>query len=166
MGPVTAVCTSSGLAEERPMAGDGDATAAAPRLGLPLRWIVKNLLQNASAAPAANKPQVYRGRKAGTVGYTIAEVNLLLEACEEIRPIGAQQWEAEAVHTKMAKHASGNKVKAERTTESHKVKFMTLVNDKKPTGDPKCPGRLSLKCNPVDVRVCSNTSEVVPTLTC
>ena len=48
--------------------------------------------QDASAVPAANseaKPQVYRGRIAGTVGYTIAEVNLLLDACEEIRPIGA-----------------------------------------------------------------------------
>ena len=39
----------------------------------------------------------------------------------------------------MAEHASQNKVKTERTTESYKVKFMKLVNDKKPTGDPKCP---------------------------
>jgi len=66
-------------------------------------------------------------------GYTIAEIDCLLEIIEDILPIGRNDWDR--VTQCHSSYYPGHS----RTCEMLKRKFVSLYNHKKPTGDPSCP---------------------------
>jgi hypothetical protein len=66
-------------------------------------------------------------------GYTIAEIDCLLDIIEDILPIGPIDWDR--VTQRHIAYYPGHG----RTRETLKRKFATLYNHKKPTGDPTCP---------------------------
>ena len=66
-------------------------------------------------------------------GYTVAEINCLIEIVEEILPIGPNDWDR--VTQRHCSYYPGNG----RTRETLKRKFASLYNHKKPTGDQNHP---------------------------
>jgi hypothetical protein len=74
-------------------------------------------------------------KKRGT-GFSVEEINSLLDTIKEYLPIGMNQWEmVERVH---ALHYPEHK----RTRESLKRKFTLLYLTKAPTGDPTIPAEV------------------------
>ncbi len=73
-------------------------------------------------------PKMSRGR-----GFTIAEIDSLLEIIEEVLPIGPNDWDRVTERHITFYPGLG------RTRESLRRKFASLYNHKKPTGDPTCP---------------------------
>jgi hypothetical protein len=72
-------------------------------------------------------------RKKRGVGFSQKELDSLLDAIEEILPIGSQEWEAvERQHRSMYPES-------DRNQEALKRKFGKLYLKKIPTGDPHCP---------------------------
>ena len=66
-------------------------------------------------------------------GYTLAEVEHLLDIIEEILPEGPNDW------TRVQEQNLLHYPIETRTCESLKSKFRSLYNSKKPTRDPTCP---------------------------
>lgn len=70
--------------------------------------------------------------RVGTPKYTEEEIERLLEAVEEVKQLGSNQWDV--VAEKFNK--SGEEIEHKRDKESLKKKFDTLESTKKSTGDP------------------------------
>lgn len=70
------------------------------------------------------------------LGFSLNEVNCLLDAIEEVLPIGGKEWdEVECTHCQSYPDLG-------RTKESLKRKFVCLYLTRSPTGDPKCPAEV------------------------
>ena len=65
--------------------------------------------------------------------FTVVEIEHLLEAIEDVIPIGNPDWE------RIWQEHSARYPTKERTSESLKRKFQELARKKIPTGDPNCP---------------------------
>ena len=83
------------------------------------------------SSPAESSLVMAKGKRGAK--FTIAELECLLDAIDEIVPIGNPDWERV-----WDKHVS-TFPKKERTVESLKQKFQGLARHKIPTGDPECP---------------------------
>jgi hypothetical protein len=66
-------------------------------------------------------------------GFTIAEIDCLLEIIDEVLPIGPNDWD------RVTKRHVSFYPGLGQTRESLRRKFSSLYNHKKPTGDPTCP---------------------------
>lgn len=75
-------------------------------------------------------------RNVGSSNFTREQVYALLEIIVEVKPIGAEMWRNVA-HRYAA--LAVRKGWAERDADSLKAKYMQLLRNKKPTGDPTCP---------------------------
>lgn len=77
---------------------------------------------------ANNTKSTRRGKN-----FSAAEVTILLDLVEEIRPTGNNQWDT--LYDKWTTYFSDT----DRTTNGLRKKFKTLYYSKIPTGDPNCP---------------------------
>ena len=66
-------------------------------------------------------------------GFTVAEIDCLLEIIDDVLPIGPNDWDRVTERHCTFYPGLG------RTRESLRRKFASLYNHKKPTGDPSCP---------------------------
>jgi hypothetical protein len=66
-------------------------------------------------------------------GFTIAEIDCLLEIINDVLPIGPDDWDIVTERHVSFYPGLG------RCCESLRRKFSSLYNHKKPTGDPTCP---------------------------
>ena len=66
-------------------------------------------------------------------GFTVAEIDCLLEIINDVLPIGPNDWDRVTERHCTFYPGLG------RTRESLRRKFASLYNHKKPTGDPSCP---------------------------
>jgi len=66
-------------------------------------------------------------------GFTVAEIDSLLEIIDDVLPIGPNDWDRVTERHCTFYPGLG------RTRESLQRKFASLYNHKKPTGDPSCP---------------------------
>ena len=72
----------------------------------------------------------------GQKNYTAIEIDMLLDIVAEIEPLGANMW-AE-VHERYNQWAMAQSYPM-RDADMLKQKFDRLANEKKPTGNPRCP---------------------------
>ncbi|KAH9446208.1 hypothetical protein Pst134EB_024026 [Puccinia striiformis f. sp. tritici] len=74
-----------------------------------------------------------RGRQAGSQGYSEEDSMALCDAVKHVLPLGSNDWErVRELYSQYTDHHQRN----QRDAEPLKTKFRTMVNAKKPTGDP------------------------------
>ncbi|KAI9613265.1 hypothetical protein KEM48_003815 [Puccinia striiformis f. sp. tritici PST-130] len=80
-----------------------------------------------------NNQNQRRGRQAGSQGYSEEDSMALCDAVKHVLPLGSNDWErVRELYSQYADHHQRN----QRDAEPLKTKFRTMVNAKKPTGDP------------------------------
>ena len=75
-----------------------------------------------------------KGKKGRGTTFTTHELDILLKLVEERLPMGGEQWEALT-----NEYNRGFPADRQRDMDSLRLKFKTLKNKRKPTGDPTCP---------------------------
>ncbi|ETO63888.1 hypothetical protein F444_18479 [Phytophthora nicotianae P1976] len=76
------------------------------------------------------------GRASGSEVYSITDIDKLVDCVRSVKPIGANEWEEVLEQYQQYAAANGRAV---WNLISIKKKFQSLINAKKPTGDPDCP---------------------------
>ncbi|ETP20504.1 hypothetical protein F441_05782 [Phytophthora nicotianae CJ01A1] len=76
------------------------------------------------------------GRASGSEGYSITDIDKVVDCVRSVKPIGANEWEEVLEQYQQYAAANGRAV---RNLISIKKKFQSLINAKEPTGDPDCP---------------------------
>ncbi|KAJ7582071.1 hypothetical protein C8J56DRAFT_894899 [Mycena floridula] len=87
----------------------------------------------------SSPPPKKQGRSSGNRNYSSDDVDPLLDAVEEVLPMGQNSWNDVADHFNAWVSKSGWPA---RDGASLKLKFTNLVKTTKPTGDPECPPEL------------------------
>ncbi|ETI50727.1 hypothetical protein F443_05776 [Phytophthora nicotianae P1569] len=72
------------------------------------------------------------GRASGSEGYSITDIDKVVDCVRSVKPIGANEWEEVLEQYQQYAAANGRAV---RNLISIKKKFQSLINAKEPTGD-------------------------------
>ena len=110
------------------------ASAANPSASSTARSSQTSGSSQASASSSSNSSR--GGRAPGSQTYNDQDIEALLDIVQELRPLGADQWQNVADRYN---RGAASRERAQRDADSLRKKFNGLCRHKKPTGDPQCP---------------------------
>lgn len=96
-----------------------------------------NPSQGSMPPPSASRKK--KGGRSGAPNYSIEDIEAMLDAVEDVEPLGANQW---AIVEQQFNEWSTANERPYRDMDSLKLKFDKLASVKKPTGDPSCPANV------------------------